>query len=235
MQIQTPTTPVLTEEWLHTEVTTHIKGKIRDFFEDNEYHNRLEGMWYEMIGEQNPELYKKLMDLEENPPCKRSDLWYYEEQLGKPPGFEIYIYSLVQSMELEDKYPDWNDPRKKHLGQYWINPYDINYHEKTTYTKKELEDHYKNYEKNQQDILDQINALGITQELQASLKQTLTNEGLWDKSIELKKDVEVFNAIMKLFDQELTRNITLDVIEQPREVRTPLPEYDEDFYYISIP
>ena len=235
-QIELP--PTLNNNWLHTEITDNIKDTIREFFEDHEYHGFLERVWFEMIEEQNPELYQKFVDLEENPPCLGSDLWWYEENLGKPPGFEIYIFSLVQCMIEENRFPEhirWNDPKKKHLGQYWINPYEINYHEKTTYTKQELQDHYKNYDKNQQDIKDQINNLPITQELQESLKQTLILYELWEKTIETTKQIKVYNNIIEAFEQETIRNIVLDTIQQPRDVSTPIPRYDEDFFCIHLP
>ena len=233
LQIQTP--PTLNDKWLTTTLTKDISKNIREFFEDHEYHNHLENIWYEMIEETNPQLHQKFIDLNDNPPCLGSDLWWYEEKLGKPPGFEIFIHSMIRSMEFDKDHPNWNDPKKKHLGLYWTNPYEINYHEKTTYTADELKEHYKNYDKNQQDILDQINALPITQELQASIKQTLINTDLWEKSIESKEDIETYNQIIKAFNQELWKNITLDTINQPRNVHSPLPEYDENFYMISIP
>lgn len=230
LKIQTP--PTLNEVWLITDLTEHIKKLINDFFEDRAYYNDLERMWFETI---DKELYEKFEKLHEKPPCLNSDIWYYEEALGKPPGFEIFINSMVHSMEFEVKCPDWNDPRKKSNGRYWINPYSINYHKKTTYTKSELQAYYRNYETHQQNIRDQINALPITKELQASMKETLIHKGLWEHSIELKADIETFNEIIKGFDQEAFRNMTLDTIQQPREVNSIIPEFDEDFFLVHIP
>ena len=233
LKIPEITTP--NNQWLQTTITKHIKDKIQQFFESDEWFNELESMWFKMIEETNPKLYKKLQDLHDNPPCLGSDLWYYEEELGKPPGFEIFIYSIIQAMDFEKKCPDWNNGKEKHLEKYWTNPYNINYHEKTTYTKKELTEHYKNYDANQQDVLDQINTLPITQELQLSLKETLIQTGLWEKPLNTPKMINQYNEISKGFNQEIIRNICFDTIQQPRNVRTPIPKYDDDFYTIYLP
>lgn len=231
MLLQQP--PTINEEWLNTTMIDNTKTIIRDFFENQEYFNHLEQLWFERL-ETESKLYKAIKALHDDPPCLGSDIWLYEERIGKPPGFEIFINSMVYSFEIEDQYPKWNDHRKKHLGKYWIEPYDINYHEKYTYTKEQLREHYKNYEKNQEHIRQQIRDLPITQELLASLQQSLINENLWDKIIEAK-DVETFNTILKAFSQHAHKNITLDTIKQPRKVELTLPEYDSHLFCISFP
>ena len=235
MTLQIPEIIQINTQWLNTTVTKQISKEIKDYFEDNEHHIWLQQEWYEHCKEFNPELYKNIGELHDNPPCLVSDLWYYEEKLGVPNGGEIHIASMVYSFQIEEKYPDWNNPKLKHLGQYWLNPYDINYHEKTSYTREELANYYKNYYKNKQDILDQINALPITQELQKALMNTLSSKSLWGKTLNTKHLVDEANKILQDLVYETWKNITLDTIQQPREIGETLKQYDENPYCISFP
>ena len=208
-----PNITALNNQWVSEMLKPYIEAEIDEIFEDHEWHMQLEGYWYEYIEKFDQDLYQKFVDLDENRPCLGSDLWYYEEQLGKPPGFEIYIFSIVRSFEIDEKYPDWNDPKKKHLGQYWTNPYEDYYHGDNNEQKKQE----------------------IIEELTIATKGTLKKIGLWEKWLENDNDITMTNLYLNKLSLEILKNVCLDTIEKPREIGQYLTEFNGDEFYISLP
>ena len=196
-------------EWLNTTVKSQIVKDINKYFNNPGEESFLIDCWYEMIEDTNPKLSEELQELIDNPPCLGSDLWWYLEHKGQPSGSDILINSMVESYEINEKYPDWNNPKLKHLGTYWTNPY------KDEIT---IEDDFP-----------------IISELLTATKNSLKENSLWEITLTTEHDINETNAILQDLYYETTKNITLDTINQPREINEILKVYPECPHFISYP